>query len=239
MRTWQYMRLLLNVAGGGRFLRRLGNGHPYSHGLGSCSWLAVWKFGASFGSKFSDRVENVCTAAVLGLTFATAPFVAVLTKEAATHLRRHPRPAPLLFIPLTTAFTLLRTVSTAAFTNVVAPHHVGTVLGINIGVGSAVRIVSAQVGSYMMKNYQSMGLEMLCATLHTHVRAGRAHHGGSDIGGTGGRPPAHRRSVEPCHTFSRDADVQIATKAKQLDVLTEQVTKKKAELHALKAVKKA
>ena len=60
-----------------------------------------------------------------------------------------------------------------------------------------------------------------------------------DTGGTCGRPPAHRRSVEPCHTFSRNADVQIATKAKQLDALLEQVTKQKAELQALKAVKKA
>jgi hypothetical protein len=145
----------------GMDVQMLGLVTSYMAGLGMLVQISGF---VKFGSKFGDRVVNVFTAAVLGLTFAAAPFVAMLTKEAATCVGI-PVPLLLLFIPLTAAFTLLRTVSTAAFTNVVASHQAGTVLGIDMGVGSAVRIVSPQVGSYMMKNYQFMGLGMLCAAL--------------------------------------------------------------------------
>ena len=70
-----------------------------------------------------------------------------------------------LLIPITAAFTLIRSISTAQFTKSVSKATTGTIIGIDMGIGSAVRIFAPLIGGAVQGEGGLTAIAQLCAAL--------------------------------------------------------------------------
>ncbi len=120
---------------------------------------------------FSDRNINIGIGVILSVVFlatpmATAgketplqlPVVGYTTNLACVQLM-------MLLIPITAAFTIVRSISTAQFTKSVSKATTGTIIGIDMGIGSAVRIFAPLIGGAVQAQGGLVAISQLCAGL--------------------------------------------------------------------------
>jgi|EP01046_Picozoa_sp_COSAG06_P041123 predicted MFS family arabinose efflux permease len=119
----------------------------------------------------SDRTINIAVGCMLAVVFLAAPLttagkdtpVVVPVVGYTTNL------ACLQFmgllIPITAAFTLIRSISTAQFTKSVSKATTGTIIGIDMGIGSAVRIFAPLIGGAVQGEGGLTAIAQLCAAL--------------------------------------------------------------------------
>ena len=119
----------------------------------------------------SDRTINIFVGGMLAVTFMAAPLttggkdtpVIIPGVDYTTNLAC--LQFMLLLIPITGAFSLVRSISTAQFTKSVTKSTTGTIIGIDMGIGSAVRIFAPLIGGAVQADYGLEGIAMCCASL--------------------------------------------------------------------------
>ena len=71
----------------------------------------------------------------------------------------------ILLIPISAAFTLLRNLSTTQFTKCVGAAQAGTIIGLDMGIGSAVRIVGPLIGGSIVASEGLFGVAVFCSAM--------------------------------------------------------------------------
>ena len=86
-----------------------------------------------------------------------------------------------LLVPIAACFTVVRNVSTTQFTKCVGSAQSGTIIGLDMGIGSAVRIVSPLVGGVLVSSDGLASVAATCAGLCVTMAAISAALMGGDI----------------------------------------------------------
>jgi hypothetical protein len=119
---------------------------------------------------YDDRSINTAIGLLLALVFfAVAPIafagkdVPVLVLGYTTNMAS--LQFLVLLLPITACFTIVRSISTAQFTKCVSRSHAGTIIGVDMAIGSAVRIVSPFIGASIEADGGLAGISTLCSGL--------------------------------------------------------------------------
>lgn len=119
----------------------------------------------------SDRNINIGIGVILSVVFLATP-LATGGKETAVELPVVGYTTNLaclqlmvLLIPITAAFTIVRSISTAQFTKSVSKATTGTIIGIDMGIGSMVRIFAPLIGGMAQAEGGLVAIAQLCAAL--------------------------------------------------------------------------
>lgn len=140
----------------------------YAGALGMLTQLSgLIKFTST---RFSDRTINMCVGLLLAAVFIFMTPPTGFRESEMTVLGYKTNLATLLLmallVPITACFTLVRSLSTAQFTKSVPADKAGTIIGVDMGIGSAVRIVSPLIGGRVQAAHGLYGVAGLCSGLY-------------------------------------------------------------------------